>query len=257
ERVDRDRGPATGDCRRSGRGGVYLHDSNGRRHVRLVPTAAPVMRVRAVRISGNYPMCRGRPRRHTTHEAATTQKDEPMRDARAIGRVGGLAVALGIGGALAAAPVVTPDIDISFDGMDVFHTDHHTALAFSGPNDFAIAIGAGSHASAGAGDFPGQFDSAVAEGTNAFAVSGLGNSDSAFADGAGSIAEAEGVGTNVSNGDFASAIGDHTMAQALPFSLTTPSGFDTAEVFNPFGSGISQAEAGGGFFNLASVFGDN
>jgi hypothetical protein len=206
-----------------------------------------------------------------------------MRDARAIGRVGGLAVALGIGaalaatpgiaaaapdldisfdgmdlgGALTAAPVVVPDIDISFDGMDVFHTDHHTALAFSGPNDFAIAIGAGSHASAGAGDFPGQFDSAVAEGTNAFAESGLGNSDSAFVNGADSFAEAGGVGTNLSNGDFASAIGDHNQAQALPFSLTTPSGFDSAEVFNPFGSDVSQAAAGGGFFDVASVFGDN
>jgi len=206
-----------------------------------------------------------------------------MRDTRAIGRVGGLAVALGIGaalaatpgvaaaapdldisfdgmdlgGALTAAPVVAPDIDISFDGMDVFHTDHHTALALSGPNDFAIAIGAGSHASAGAGDFPGQFDSAVAEGTNAVAASGLGSSDSAYANGVGAIAEAGGVGTNVSNGDYASAFGDHSQALALPFSLTTPSGFDTAQVYDPFGTGISQADAGGGIFNTASVFGDN
>src|SRR5690348_3892136 len=141
-----------------------------------------------------------------------------MRHAKAIGRLGGLAVGLGIGAALAAAPgiaaaapdldvsfdglgiadaltaapVVAPDIDISFNGMDVFHTDHHTALAFSGLNDFAIAIGAGSHASAGAGDFGGQFDSAFAEGTDAVAFSGLGTSDSAFANGVGAIAEAGG-----------------------------------------------------------------
>jgi hypothetical protein len=183
-----------------------------------------------------------------------------MRDAKTICRLGGLAVGLGIGATLAATPGIAaaaPDIDISFDGMDVFHTDHHTAIATSGPNDFAIAIGTDSHASAGAGDFPGQFDSAIAEGANAFALSGLGDSDSAFADGTGAIAEAQGVGTNLSYGNYASAIGDHTQAQALPFSLTTPSGFDTAEVYNMFGTSVSQAEAGGGFFNLASVFGDN
>ena len=201
-----------------------------------------------------------------------------MRHAKAIGRLGGLAAGLGIGAALAVSPGIaaaapdtdffvdpmpagtTPaalDIDVSFNGMDVFHTDHHTALASSGANDFAIAIGTDSRAEAGAGDFPGQFDTAFANGPSAFAISGLGNADSAYANGSGAIAEAEGVGTNLSYGNFASAFGDHTQAQALPFSLTTPSGFDTAQVYDPFGSGVSQAEAGGGFFNVADVFGDN
>lgn len=197
-----------------------------------------------------------------------------MRHADAIARVCGLAV----GAALVAAPGIaaaapdtdffvdpmpaatTPaalDIDVSINGVDVFHTDHHTALASSGPNDFAIAIGTDSRAEAGVGDFPGQFDSAFADGTDSFALSGLGNADSAYANGIGAIAEAQGVGTNLSYGNFASAFGDHTQAQALPFSLTTPSGFDVAQVYDPFGSGVSQAEAGGGFFNVADVFGDN
>lgn len=171
-----------------------------------------------------------------------------MRNAIAIGRLVGLATGIGIGAALAATPGIAaaaPDIDISFNGMDVFHTDHHTAQAFSSANDLAIAIGPDSHAAAGAGDFPGQLDVAFANGVNAFALSGLGNSDSAFANGAGALAEAGGGFFNL-----ASVFGDNSIATA---------GFggdsDVAEVL---GNSLTSSTATGGSFltDFLTPFGD-
>ena len=173
---------------------------------------------------------------------------------KAMGRLGGLAIGLGIGAALAASPGVAsaaPDIDISFDGMDIFHTAGHTAVAESGMNDFAIAIGTGSFASAASG----QFDTAFADGTNSIAQSGDGNFDSAFASGIESHAAGGGSGSTLSDSDFASAFG--TKADAFAGVFGAPSANDTAVVFDPFGSTGSIAEAGNGNFDFASIFGDN
>jgi hypothetical protein len=132
-----------------------------------------------------------------------------MRQARRIGRLGGLALGLGIGAALAAtagvasadpstdpfswiggldlgdlsvpAQAATLDIQISIDGMDLFPTAGNTATATSGVGDIAIAIGNGADATASGG----IVDSAFAVGTDATAyvesASGGGNNfDSAI-----------------------------------------------------------------------------
>jgi hypothetical protein len=183
-----------------------------------------------------------------------------MRRAKAIGRLGTLAIGLGIGAALAASPGIAsaaPDIDISFDGVDLFHTPGHTAEAFSGTNDFAIAIGTNSIAHAGDAIGPGQFDTAIADGTNSDAFALRGMFDNAFANGTQSSAFAGGeAGGLTSNGDFASAFGPATDA-AAGADGATPSANDVALVFDPFGTHFTSAFAEGGTFDWASVFGDN
>ncbi len=175
-----------------------------------------------------------------------------MKYAKAIGRLGGLAIGLGIGATLAASPgIASADpIDISFDGIDIFHSGTG-ATAQSGTNDFAIAIGSGSFASANSG----QFDTAFAGGTNSIAQSGDGNFDSAFANGIGSHAAAGGSGSTLSSGDFASAFGLKTDAFA-GFLGGAPSANDVAVNFDPFSSTGSVAEAGNGNFDFAEVFGN-
>jgi hypothetical protein len=185
-----------------------------------------------------------------------------MRRAKAIGRLGGLAIGLAIGAALAASPGVAsaaPDIDISFDGMDIFHTPGHTAEALSGTNDFAIAIGTNSVAEAGSANGPGQFDTAFADGTDShvFALRGL--FDSAFANGDNSSAFAGGeLGGLTSSNDFSWAFGPGTSA-GTGADGATPSANDVALVFDPFGTGthFTDASATGGMFDFASIFGDN
>jgi hypothetical protein len=185
-----------------------------------------------------------------------------MRRAKAIGRLGTLAIGLGIGAALAASPGIAsaaPDIDISFDGVDLFHTPGHTAEAFSGMNDFAIAIGTNSIAEAGSANGPGQFDTAFADGTNSDAFALRGMFDNAFADGTNSSAFAGGeAGGLTSDGDFASAFGPGTSAGAGAEGAM-PSANDVALVFDPFATGthFTSALAGGGLFDFASVFGED
>ena len=194
----------------------------------------------------------------TAHGHRNDRNGKAMRRVKAIGRFGGLAIGLAVGAALAASPGIASadpfDIDISFDGIDIFHTPGHTAQAFSGTNDFAIAIG--THSIAAAGDAnPGQFDTAFADGTNSSAFSGDGNFDSAFANGDNSVAGAGGdTPTLLGNGDFASAFGANTYASAGDFGL--PSNNDVALAFDPFGSHQDQVFAGNGDFLWASVVGD-
>jgi hypothetical protein len=137
-----------------------------------------------------------------------------MPNACGLGRIGGLAVGLGIGAALAASPGVasadsstdpfslidqllgglsvpaqtsTLDMQISIDGMDLFPTAGNTATATSDSGDIAVAIGNGADANAtgGFGDF------AFADGANSTAEAGfIGNFDSAVVFGANSTAEA-------------------------------------------------------------------
>ena len=211
-----------------------------------------------------------------------------MLGARGIGRIGTLAVGLGIGATWAHMPIasadtpsdaastvdgllsgVSPaaapaasDFQISIDGMDLFPTAGNTATATSGMDDIAIAIGNGSTAEAGAGSAfgqdlsPGQFDFAVANGTDSFASAGLGNFDSAFADGTSSLAGVGGFNGLLSNGDFGAAVGNHTEAESGVFE-TVPSQNDVALVFDPSGTLGSTSLAGGGNGDLASIVGDN
>jgi hypothetical protein len=211
-----------------------------------------------------------------------------MANTRRIARLGMLAVGLGIGVAVACSPGIatadsstdwlasidsllaggglpalttsTLDYQISIDGMNLFPTDGNTATANSGMGDIAIAIGNGSEANAGAGDAfgetlaPGQFDTAFAVGTNSLASAGQGDFNNAFADGTGSLAAVGGFNGIVSNGDWASAIGQNANAEAGVF--TVASQHDGALVFDPFGTLGSTALAGDGNVDLASVFGD-
>ena len=211
-----------------------------------------------------------------------------MANARGIARLGMLAVGLGIGVAVASSPGIatadsstdwlasidslvaggglpalattTLDYQISIDGMDLFPTVGNTATATSGMGDIAIAIGDGSKANAGAGDAfgqtlaPGQFDTAFAVGTNSFASAGQGDFNNAFADGTGSVAGVGGFQGILSNGDWASAIGPNTDAEAGVFNVASQN--DGALVFDPFGTLGSTALAGDGNVDLAAVFGD-
>jgi len=139
-----------------------------------------------------------------------------MVDARGLGRLGMLAVGLGIGAAVAHSPVAVADsssdwlasvdsllgglsvpaetassgldIQISVDGTDLFSTTDNTATATSGQGDIAIAIGDGASANAngGSGDF-------------------------AFADGSDASANAGGVSTDTgANNDTAIDIGTNS-----------------------------------------------
>jgi hypothetical protein len=186
-----------------------------------------------------------------------------MLRSRGLGRLGLLAVGLGIGAALGSTPGVASgdsstdwlssidqslgglpvpaadtvqDMQISIDGTGLI-SGPNTAFAFSGPGSVAIAIGDNSYASAQNG----MFDFAFADGSNSMAEAEEGNFDVAVADGSDSVAKA---------GEYAGLV---------PGSLS-PTNFDTALVFGDHGF----AEAGGlginnsvGFFDLAAVYGDN
>jgi hypothetical protein len=179
-------------------------------------------------------------------------------------RLGGLAVGLGIGAALAAVPGTASadtwpppfdpnDFAISIDGYTLFHDG--TATATSGPGDIAIADGAGSNAVAGGN----SLNFAYADGTNASAYSGGGNGyfDNAIGIGDSNSAEA-------ANGDFdsASALGNDVTASAVDGNYDSASSFGaTATALAGFGSGdaatywgsYGEAQATGGNDDIASV----
>jgi hypothetical protein len=172
-----------------------------------------------------------------------------MSRANAIGRLGMLAVGLGIGAAMAATPgIATADstavdaaafdpsaliadsapadsglnLAISIDGYTLLQEG--SATAYSGTGDISIAYGDGSGAEAGDTQSPGTGDFAFADGTGAYANSGLGDYDSASAIGSGSEAIA-GSG----NGDSAFADGTDTTAGAGgAFTAGTPNTLDVA-----------------------------
>jgi hypothetical protein len=163
-----------------------------------------------------------------------------MRHAKAIRRLGTLAVGLGIGAAVAATPGIARadstaadaaafdpsalfaesapavsglDLAISIDGFSFLQDG--SATAYSGTGDIAIAYGDDATASAGSASNPGIFDSAFADGPDAGAYAGVGNDDSATAIGSGSSASvgsgdgdtgfADGTGTSVTAGGESNA----------------------------------------------------
>jgi hypothetical protein len=163
-----------------------------------------------------------------------------------IGRLGVLAVGLGIGAAVASTGTASADdFQISIDGFDLYPTAGNTATAVSGMGDIAIAFGANSYAAAegGFGDF-------------------------AYADSTGSIG-AEAVagdtagGATGNNFDFASDTGNYSIADAgntagaLPD--TTGSSFDSASTYGDEsfaaagfnGSGDSASAVGQGVESFA------
>jgi hypothetical protein len=172
-----------------------------------------------------------------------------MNRAKTIGRLGMLAVGLGIGAAVAAtssiaaadstavdptafdpsALIADPvpaasglDVAISIDGHTLFQEG--TAYASSGTDDIAIAYGADSDAEAGDTESPGTGDFAFADGPGSYADSGIGDYDSATAIGSGSEAIA-------GSGDGDSAFADGTDTTAVAggeFTSGTPNTLDVA-----------------------------
>jgi hypothetical protein len=186
-----------------------------------------------------------------------------MKSARYIGRVGGLAIALGTGAWLASVPwsaaadtdwsvlnLVDPggidlvgpaaadpsglNIDISYDGKTLLHMGD--ATAHSGTNDLAIAYGDGSTADAGYGSTPsglslvGQHDSAFADGAGSTANAGGGDGDYATASNGGTADSGFFAGSGVSatggSDDVARASGAGSTADALGQSDNTATASD-------------------------------
>ena len=188
-----------------------------------------------------------------------------MKSARYIGRVGGLAIALGTGVWLASVPwsaAADPDwsaldltslsglgltdllppgpvepavnIDISYDGKTLLHMGD--ATAHSGTNDLAIAYGDGSTADAGYGSttgglsLVGQHDSAFADGAGSTANAGGGDGDYATASNGGTADSGffETNGTSVTGGsdDVARASGAGSTADAVGQSDNTATASD-------------------------------
>jgi hypothetical protein len=163
-----------------------------------------------------------------------------MRHVKRIGRLGVLAVGLGIGAAVASTGIASADdFQISIDGFDLFPTAGNTASAVSGTGDIAIAFGDGSDATAdgGFGDF-------------------------ASADnGSDAIAGDPTAGATGNNFDFASATGNFSEAVAGNNNLGTPdttgSSFDFASA-NGGNTGLDFAIAGdNGSGDVASAVGQN
>jgi hypothetical protein len=173
-----------------------------------------------------------------------------------IGRVGGLAIALG--------PVEPSlNIDVSYNGMDLLHMGDATAN--SGTGDLAIAYGDGATADAGYGStssglsLVGQHDSAFADGSGSTAISGAGDYDSATASN-GAIAYSglfigNGVQATGGSDDIASASGAGSTALAGGFNSVT----DTAgsnDIAEAFGNDLTaNASTGSNLFDFEpSVF---
>jgi hypothetical protein len=185
-----------------------------------------------------------------------------MKIASCIGRVGGLAIALGTGTWLAAVPwsaAADPDtsglaaisdllgpaaadpsglnLAISYDGMNLFQMGDATAT--SGDDSLAIAYGAGSTADSGSWTDAANGDTAT------------GTGDYAFADGAGSTAVATGT-----DFDSATATDGGTAYSGL---IVEPTGYVTAgtdgyDVAQATGTG-SVADAAGDEFDSATASG--
>jgi hypothetical protein len=216
-----------------------------------------------------------------------------MRQAARSGRLGILAVGMGIGAALASTPQVASadsstdpsswldqlasgislpaasaadaasplDFQISISGYDLFPTVDNTASATSGFGNIAIAIGNGAHADAAGG----IFNFALADGTDTSAATPVGaDLDFAVAEGTGSSANI-GLGADL---DFAFASGAGSSADiGLGASLDNATAIGTgstaiagagSSLSAAFADGTSSdAVAGAGNGNLATALGTN
>ncbi len=219
-----------------------------------------------------------------------------MGQAKAMGRLGMLAIGLGVGAVLTAtagtasadpfsffpdpaADVSTPGLDlaISYDGMSLVQQGNATATS-GGLNDLAIAFGNDSVAKEFTTGVGSQFSTAVADGNGASATAGVGNFDNAFALGDGSSAGAEGgnfdsayaLGTdsNVLAGGINSATntitteGDNNFALAIGDADKVIAGIMSGTTVSGFNDAFalgsdSSADAGLGTSNLAGDFGDS
>jgi hypothetical protein len=172
-----------------------------------------------------------------------------MMRTRRLGRLGMLAVGLGMGAAVASTPGIASADPFSFDFNDI-------AISFDGTTLFSEGSAYADSGSAG------EFNFAFADGTDAYATAAGGNGDTAIAIGSNSGAEAgiDYFGGSGSN-DFAYVLGDNSYAFADGDLSGTVGNNDIAAVIDPFGAVGSDASSGGdvltnGDFDLAAVFGD-
>jgi hypothetical protein len=206
--------------------------------------------------------------RHTAHPLGAVEKENSMRHATRLGRLGGLTIGLGIGAAIAATGTAAADpsspsdpggagwvdaatgaatlpasgsdpaIAISIDGMNLLESGGATAT--SGTDDIAIAIGDLSTATATGG----TFDTAFADGLESTVFAGGGNFDTAMANGDNDFVDAgainfPGLEGNGGSYDFASVLGNSGVASAA-------AGNDNIASVVNIGTGTGTAEAGGG-----------
>jgi hypothetical protein len=201
-----------------------------------------------------------------------------MTTTRAIGRIGILAVGLGIGAAIASTPGIASadpdpflfdfnDIAISFNGVSLFSEGTATAdSGTAGEFNFAFADGAGADAVA----TDGTGNIAEAEGTDASAVATDGNYDTAIDIGnnanpfnSGAYAGAdEYLFGGPGNNDLAFVLGDNSFAGAGgsggPLEPTEAGDNDIAAVFGTGSdAGAGSDDFGAGNFDLATAFGDS
>jgi hypothetical protein len=191
-----------------------------------------------------------------------------MKDIARIGRIGVLAVGLGIGAAVAALPGTASadpfspfdpnDFATSVDGLGIgaaMAAAPETASAIPAsfdPNDFAISVGGITLFQVGtATATSGMGDIAIADGANSRAVADDGFGDFARADGTGSIAVAGSDAANATGNNFdsASAAGDGSVADAgFTGSFDSASADGTGSVAFPGvdGSVDSASAAGNG-----------
>jgi hypothetical protein len=226
-------------------------------------------------------------------EQSHSLKGNTMRSTRYVGRIAGSAVALGTGAWLASVPwlaaaddssgldIAGPDpagfaplfsdaqadpsglnIDVSYNGMDLYHVGD--AVAHTGTGDFAIAYGDGSTADAGYGEttdglsLVGQQDNAFAWGADSTAIAGGGDGDDASATDGGTacsgFVQEIGSGATGGSNDVASASGAGSTADALGSLYNTATASDGGTADSGFGylSGVLNV---GGQYDSASASG--
>ncbi len=191
-----------------------------------------------------------------------------MERTKFLGRVGGIAVGLGIGSAMAAMPWMasadvigqltpdigsaidvlpfaaaagsTPDFAISYDGMSLLQEGTASATTVTGNFGLAIAYGDGSRAFDN-----GMYGDSYANGTDSTSYIGGGTNNISIANGADSI-------TNVN--------GDNNFVDATGYQSNASAVFGNGNSVIADGAG-SQSQVlgldGGGDNNLVSVFGAN
>ena len=183
-----------------------------------------------------------------------------MVNLRGLGRLGGLAIGLGIGAAVAHSPVALADTSSdwlsSVDGLlsgAAVEAPSSSALNLAISFDGTSLISDGS-ATAYSGTV-GDYDLAIAYGANSFAAAGGGFFNYALADGSGASAEAGADGGSGNNFDSATDIGNNTGVN--DGSAAINGSFNTAnQIGDNSGDGAgAYADAGNG--NTAIDIGNN
>ncbi len=184
-----------------------------------------------------------------------------MLNALGVGRLGLLAVGLGVGAAVASTPGVASadtglfdpnDFAVSIDGFSLFQSG--TATATSGAGDFAIADGANSSATATGG----IFNIAFASGTDSNALAGAAFGVPGNLDFAGGLGPDINVVAGAGNFNGATAV-DPATTPSSPDNVFADFGFDNSAFV--YGAGDFDRAGGDalatGNCDIADIFGNS